>query len=128
VQSDTKTEDAACERRMQVGGVAQALTQFEGRQYRPAGMILLCHGNAEDRGKAVMGRLGQGTCVAQQYLLGQRHHGLEQTIPRFRTQPRHQGGRFGQRPTKDRHQLIFTVGVGRGRGDFKAWGNRKFWR
>ena len=114
----------------------QTLVQLEGGQHRPPGMILLGHGRAKHGRDAVTGRQGEGARIGLEHLLGQSHHRLEQAIPPLRAQPCRQGGRLGQGPTEDGHQLVFLLqGNSRRRklGDLVGgwssarglWGNRQ---
>ena len=76
----------------------QTLTQLEGRQHRPAGMVLLRHRRPKQGQEALAGDLEEGAVVALHRVLDQRQHGAHQVVHGLRPQARRQGGRLGQCP------------------------------
>ena len=106
-RSQAAGEDAPCKLRVQGRGGMHALTQIEGCQHRPPGMILLGHRRAKHSREALTGRESEGARIGLHHLLDQSHHRLEQAIPALRAQPCRQGRRLGQRSAENSHQLVF---------------------
>ena len=85
----------------------QTLTQLEGRQHRPAGMVLLCHRRSEQGQEALTGDLEEGTAVALHHVVGQHQDGTHQVVHGFRPQSHRQGRSLGQSPAQHSDLFVF---------------------
>jgi hypothetical protein len=87
----------------------QLLTQFKGRQHRPAGMVLLRHRRPEQSQEALAGDLEEGAAVALHRVLDQHQDGTHQVVHGLRSQARRQGVSLGQRPAQYSDLFMFPV-------------------
>jgi hypothetical protein len=87
----------------------QALAQFEGRQHRTPGMILLPHRGTKHGHKTLPSDIRDGTVVAMHHLMGQRKKRLHQAVHDLWSAMHGQRGGVRHSTAEDCHQLVSLV-------------------